>query len=208
MEIVKAGFAVVVVAAIAQRVDDAEGGRFLACDGDQLAPRVVGVVHKGVAAAVAKIGDVPLQIVPIVAIGHRAGGVVVVFKADRLARCIMRIADDIAVGTPLLNHRVALQQIGRFLTVHCLCRADAVRRVLVLYSIRRIRVFCKPSAVFPFQRTAAIGQRIADRVIGDGFAVVCRQLVLPRRVAVVDVVNRVAFKMVFASSDFHVVFWI
>ena len=59
----------------------------------------------------------------------------------------MRIADDIAVGTPLLDHRVALQQIGRFLSVHRFCRADAVRRVLVLYSIRRIRVFCKPSAV-------------------------------------------------------------
>ena len=147
MEIVKTGFAVVIVATIAQGVDDAEGGRFFAGDGDQLAPRVVGIVHEGVAAAVAKVGDVALQIVPIVAIGHRAGGVVVVFKADRLARRVVCIADDIAVGTPLLDHRAALQQIGRFLTVHCLCRADAVRRVLVLYSIRRIRVFCKPSAV-------------------------------------------------------------
>ena len=61
MEIVKTGFAVVIVAAIAQGVDDAESGRFLAGDGDQLAPRVVGVVHKGVAATVAKVGDVALQ---------------------------------------------------------------------------------------------------------------------------------------------------
>ena len=36
----------------------------------------------------------------------------------------------------------------------------------------------------PSKRHAAVGKRVADRVIGDGFAVIGGELILPVRVAV------------------------
>ena len=89
VEVVQSRFGVVVISAVAQGVDRAEGGGGRAVDLEQLAERAIGILNNAVAVRVQQGKYIAAEIAEVIhrcaAIGHAVGVAVrVILKVDRL----------------------------------------------------------------------------------------------------------------------------
>ena len=132
VEVVQSRFGVVVISAVAQGVDRAEGGGGGAVDLEQLAERAVGILDNAVAVRVQQGEHVAAEVAEVIhrcaATGHAVGAAV---------RVIGEIERRVRVGL-LSEHLRAVQRIAGRDTVHRFLRADPVGVALCVYPRRGI----------------------------------------------------------------------
>ena len=115
---------------------------------------------------------------------------IVLNKAVPVSRLVKQIPDRASVRTLLRKNRGIIQNVFRGLPVHRLGRADTVRIVGIAYAVAALRESGKPPAVLPCHRHAvAVGEGIADFVIGDGLPVVRGEQILPQRALIAPCVG-------------------
>ena len=179
LEVVEPGFCVVVVAAVADGVDFADGVLVGSGDGQDIAPGIVLVLAEGCAQIADDADDIPLLVQDVVI------AIPVVYAGIRQ---VTGIVDDVknvfrSVFCPRLPDNLAVQ---RFVMIGDIAGSLAVTNARKVVSICDVLPVAgsggKLPSFFPIERpTGAIvvAQRVADFVIGDGLAIVSRQQVLP-----------------------------
>lgn len=182
-EVVQQGFGVVDVPPVAEGIQRAQGGGQGAGGGEDLAPGVVGVSHHLLAGTVNQPQHIPLQVVDIG-----------VFRAavidDR--RPVLGIVPEMHIFAALHQVHQVLAVIGILRGAYVpagagefLCHPQPVGVVGVLNNrpVGMLQLFQLPP-VLPGVCPVAVGDRIADGIVGDVPVVESGQLVLPGCVAV------------------------
>ena len=163
---------VVDVAAVGQRVQRTKRGCHGTADGQDVAPGVVGVLYNCHIAGVYNGDDIPLQV------GHVVINRAVPFDRPRCTKSIIREVQRIGTFCHLsqLTTIVGVGISGSTITP---ALAHAVGIIGVRPSCGTVIEGCKLSAVLPCERLVAVGQRVANGIVGYGFSVVTGQQVTP-----------------------------
>ena len=177
LEVIELGFGVVDVAAVAQGVMGTQGGVHRAGGGQNVAPCIVAVGYHLLACAVQDPNHIALQVGGVVVIcaviAKAHGGACGIVGKGQNIRSHHHLpqlgaAIDVAVGNravaPADTHTVSIVGIGPGGAVH--------------------REGGKLSAVAPGVAPGAVGQGVADLVVGNGDAVILRQQVAPVSIVV------------------------
>ena len=176
VEIIKAGFGIVIIPPVAEGVFVAHGVAGGVGDG-AVAPGVVAVLSHDLPRGGPDDGDnIPLDIVEIVEQHGTVG------KAHSLAGAVVEEAHNGIPGL-LRQNLAAVEEKFRGGAVDRFAGADAVGVVFVAVSVAAIGDFPQLPA-HPGVAGAVVGEHVADAVVGDGLAVVLGQQVRPAAVAV------------------------
>ena len=176
VEIIKAGFGIVIIPPVAEGVFVAHGVADGVGDGT-LAPGVVAVLSHDLPRGSPDNGNnIPLDIVEVVEQHGPVG------KAHALAGAVVEEAHNGIPGL-LRQNLAAVEEELRGGTVDCLAGADAVGVVLVVVGVAAVGDFPQLPA-HPGVAGAVVGEHVADAVVGNGLAVVLGQQISPAAVAV------------------------
>ena len=186
LEVVERGFGVVDIPTVSERVLSSQGARERAGAGELPAPAIVSIFYYGVVAAVNQADDIALSVADVVVIGA------VEADSHNVAVCVVAEQELVAARDLRDQHRTMIAVLCRR-AIDRLLRPQSVLVVGVGYGVRAICRARQP-APLPCHRIAAIGGRIAVRVVTDVLAIVARELIRPLLIgAVVSIGDRVGY---------------
>ena len=148
-----------------------------------LSPSIITVAHhQFTSVAFINAGDVALEVLAVDKQGVRRSGVHA--EADRGA-CRVVVKPESIVPVCLKDDLRSFQNVIRCGSVYCLGSPDPVRIIGIADAVRAVVRSCQLAAALPGEGVAVmVLQRIADRIIADGVAVVGSQFILPVAVPV------------------------
>ena len=176
IQVIKAGFCVVIIPSVAERILGAHG--VASGVGDRaVAPGVVAVLGHNLSGSNPDNGDnIPLQVVEVVEQHSPVG------KAHALAGAVVEEPHNGIPGL-LRQDLAAVEEEFRGGAVDRLAGADTVSVVLIAVGVAAIDDLPQLPA-HPGVAGAVVGEHVADAVVGDGLAVVLGQQVRPAAVAI------------------------
>ena len=193
-QVVQPGFGVVIIASVTEGIVCAQRACQGAGGGDQLAPCIVGIFYHTVTVCVHKADYIVLAVSEVEVLCS------VVIDADYIA--VRIIAEQLlhlarAAALHLRHEQAAVVAEGGRNAVYSFAAAHAL---LVVGVARRCAVAAQAlqTLALPGQRVAPVAERVADLVIGDGFAIIADELVLP--CAVVGIGNSVRWRAQFTRG--------
>ena len=126
-EVIKAGFGIIVIPAIAEGVSGAKGGGHGAGDRLGIAPGVVGVGHDGRAAGIDQSHDIALQIVNVV--------VCIAFVLEtNTGRTMVQEIEGVASGSGLRNQLRPVPGVGGLHAVYGFGQPCSVAAIGIAYT--------------------------------------------------------------------------
>ena len=193
-QVVQPGFGVVIIASVTEGIVCAQRACQGAGGGDQLAPCIVGIFYHTVTVCVHKADYIVLAVSEVEVLCS------VVIDADYIA--VRIIAEQLlhlarAAALHLRHEQAAVVAEGGRNAVYSFAAAHALLVVGVARRCAVARQGLKTLAL-PGQRVAPVAERVADLVIGDGFAIIADELVLP--CAVVGIGNSVRWRAQFTRG--------
>ena len=171
-EIIQPRLLIVHVGSITERLDGTESGSKGAGGGKDLSPCIVYIFYHFCAIAVNKANDIALQIYNVT-----------IFSSIKLhnGRAILGIVPEVQ-GVAALGHVddvLAMQGVVSDGAAHSLADAQAIGVIGESGRGAGFGHLFQLAALFPGVGPGAVGERIADGIVGDGGAVVLDQLILP-----------------------------
>jgi len=170
LEVVKASFLVIDIAAVAEGVQDTKGIGHFACNGQDVAPGVVGVVHHRITVVIQDRHHIALQVGNI-EVGYRAVDHIKGHTVRSMAKAqMLTIYGHMHQFTACVGVLVGLGAVGP-LDPHTVGVIGIIPGNAAVNLGHGIQL----SAVLPGVIPGAVGQGVADLVVGDGVAIIGSQ---------------------------------